>query len=286
MAADFPQVSFRGCALCPLVPAFWAQFAWVSRLVTPSGCIQVRSRSAVVARRFVLEHLSGLLPREPPVDLRPALVGPTIPSLGLPLQLSQIRNPAFTQTLTRVQAEFDFRLIEPASVFGGVVHGEPVPNVSALLLAEVIGQRFAAVYVEVVHHEVNRFCSRVLPHDVPHHARELGAGAVGGGCGEVAAGLRFHYAKYVRCAAPFILIVLLGRFSRLGRYRRPHVIVQRDRFLIQANDGLGRIIGLLIDAQRILHLFDVFRSQFGHGRGRDAGDPAPPAQIPTSGITA
>ena len=137
MAADFPQVSFRGCALCPLVPAFWAQFAWVSRLVTPSGCIQVRSRSAVVARRFVLEHLSGLLPREPPVDLRPALVGPTIPSLGLPLQLSQIRNPAFTQTLTRVQAEFDFRLIEPASVFWGVVHGEPVPNVSALLPAEV-----------------------------------------------------------------------------------------------------------------------------------------------------
>src|SRR5438034_3092500 len=100
MAADFPQVSFRGCALCPLVPAFWAQFAWVSRLVTPSGCIQVRSRSAVVAGRLVLEHLSGLLPREPPVDLRPALVGPTIPSLGLPLQLSQIRNPAFTQTLT------------------------------------------------------------------------------------------------------------------------------------------------------------------------------------------
>src|SRR2546427_12261443 len=75
MAADFPQVSFRGCTLCPLVPAFWAQFAWVSRLVSPSGCIQVRSRSAVVAGRFVLEHLSGLLPREPPVDLRPALVG-------------------------------------------------------------------------------------------------------------------------------------------------------------------------------------------------------------------
>src|SRR5438876_3105480 len=32
---------------------------------------------------------------------------------------------------------------------------------------KLIGQRFAAVYVEVVHHEVNRFCSRVLLHDVP-----------------------------------------------------------------------------------------------------------------------
>src|SRR3989475_5620245 len=257
MAADFPQVSFRGCTLCPLVPAFWAQFAWVSRLVTPSGCIQVRSRSAVVARRFVLEHLSGLLPREPPVDLRPALVGPTIPSLGLPLQLSQIRNPAFTQTLTRVQAEFDFRLIEPASVFGGVVHGEPVPNVSALLLAEVIGQRFAAVYVEVVHHEVNRFCSRVLPHDVPHHARELGAGAVGGGCGEVAAGLRFHYAKYVRCAAPFILIVLLGRFSRLGRDRRSADLLHGEWCFLPAQPWLGPVVRRLLKGPPIFPPFYV-----------------------------
>src|SRR5438034_9266654 len=220
MAADFPQVSFRGCALCPLVPAFWAQFAWVSRLVTPSGCIQVRSRSAVVARRFVLEHLSGLLPREPPVDLRPALVGPTIPSLGLPLQLSQIRNPAFTQTLTRVQAEFDFRSIEPASVFWGVVHGEPVPNVSALLPAEVIGQRFAAVYVEVVHHEVNRFCSRVLLHDAPTMRAYFGAGAVGCGCGEVAAGLRCHHAKYVRCTGTFLRITLLVRLSGARTFPR------------------------------------------------------------------
>src|SRR5438128_11811335 len=100
MAADFPQVSFRGCALCPLVPASWAQFAWVSRLVTPSSCIQVRSRSAGVAGRFVLEHLSGLLPRDPPVDLRPALVGPTIPTIGLPLQRSQSRTPRFTRTFS------------------------------------------------------------------------------------------------------------------------------------------------------------------------------------------
>ena len=55
----------------------------------------------------------------------------------------------------------------------------------------------------------------------------------------LAASLRFHYAKYVCRAAPFILIVLLGRFSRFDRYRWAHVIVQGDRFLIQANDGLA-----------------------------------------------
>ena len=52
-----------------------------------SGAVAVSGGGGAV----VLEHLSGLLSREPPVDLRPALVGPTIPSLGLPLQLSQIR---------------------------------------------------------------------------------------------------------------------------------------------------------------------------------------------------
>ena len=75
-------------------------------------------RSVAVAERFVLEYLSGLLPREPPVDLRPLLVGPTVPGLGFVPQLLQIRNSPFSQTLPRVQAEFDFRLIEPSAVCG------------------------------------------------------------------------------------------------------------------------------------------------------------------------
>src|SRR5260370_38181780 len=95
--------------------------------------------SATVAGRFVLEYLAGLFPCESPVDLRPLLVGPTVPSLGFSPHLFQIRNPAFAQTLARVWAKFDFRFIEPAPVFWGEVHGEPVPNVSALLLANVIG---------------------------------------------------------------------------------------------------------------------------------------------------
>jgi hypothetical protein len=63
----------------------------------------------------------------------------------------------------------------------------------------------------------------------------------------VPAALRFHNAEYVRRAAPFILVVLLGHLSRPGRDRRSHVGMQRDRFLIQAEDGLGGIIGLLVD---------------------------------------
>jgi hypothetical protein len=89
------------------------------------------------------------------------------------------------------------------------------------------------------------------------HACEPGTGTVGSSGGEVPAALRFHDAKHVSRAAPFILVVLLGQFPRFGRYRRSHVGVQRDRFFIQANNGLGGIIGLLVDGQHVFHLLDV-----------------------------
>jgi hypothetical protein len=121
---------------------------------------RIPGSAELLCRKTHGAHLSGLLPREPPVDLRPLLVGPTVPSLGFPLQLCQIGNPARAQTLPREQqAEFDFRLIEPASVFWGVVHGEPVPNVSALLVAEVIGQRASWNYALTVAHWSPTFSS-------------------------------------------------------------------------------------------------------------------------------
>ena len=152
----------------------------------------------MAAGRLVLEYLPGLLSREPPVDLGPLPIGLPVPDLGFPLQRLQIRNPPRSQTLPRVEAEFDLCLIEPTSVFRRVVYAEPVPDVSTLLLAEVVRQRFAAVYVEIVHDEVDRLSGGVLIHDVPHHTCELRAGTVGGGGGEVPAALRFHDAKYVR----------------------------------------------------------------------------------------
>jgi hypothetical protein len=62
--------------------------------------------------------------------------------------------------------------------------------------------------------------------------------------------------------------------------------VQGDRLLIEADYGLPRIIRPLIDFQDVLHFGDIVFIEFRHGRGRDAGRPAPPAQILTGGITA
>jgi hypothetical protein len=46
------------------------------------------------------------------------------------------------------------------------------------------------------------------------------------------------------------------------------------------------VIRPFVYLQDVFHLGDVFFIEVGHRRGRDAGLPAPPAQIPTSGATA
>jgi hypothetical protein len=62
--------------------------------------------------------------------------------------------------------------------------------------------------------------------------------------------------------------------------------MQGNRFLIQTHDRLLGIIGFLIRLQNIFHFGDVLVIEFRYGCGRDAGCPAPPAQIPTCGTTA
>jgi hypothetical protein len=198
-----------------------------------------------------------MLSREPPVDLGPFPVGFAIPSLGFPLKRCQIRNPARAQTLPRVQAEFDLCLIEPTAVYRRVMHAEPTPDISTPLLAEVVGQRFAAVCIEVVHNQVDCVGIGVLFHDVLYCACELRAGTVGCGGSEVSPGFRLYGAKDIRRPAPFILVVSLGYLPWLGRDRRSHVGMQRNRFLIQANNGLGGIVGFLVDGQHVFHLLDV-----------------------------
>ena len=88
------------------------------------------SVSAAAVGLLVFKQLSRLLTREPPVDLGPFLVGPAVPSLGFLLQLRQIRNSPCTQTLPSVQAQFDLRLVETASMLGSVMDLQPIPKIS------------------------------------------------------------------------------------------------------------------------------------------------------------
>src|SRR3989475_11704148 len=115
------------------------------------------------------------------------------------------------------------------------------------------------------------FGEGILFDNMPDHASELGAGTIRCRRGEVPPGLWLHDAKYVRRAAPLVLIVLFGWLPRLGWDRRAHIGVQHDRLFVQANDRLGGIVRLFIDGQHILHLPDVLFIQF-----RDAPHFFPP----------
>src|SRR5207247_1564612 len=72
-----------------------------------------------------------------------------------------------TQTLPPVQAQFDLRLVEPASMLGSVMDLQPIPKIAALLFAVVADQRLAAVDIEVIHDEVDLPGEGVLLDDVP-----------------------------------------------------------------------------------------------------------------------
>jgi hypothetical protein len=67
----------------------------------------------------------------------------------------EVGNSSFAETLPGEDTDFDFRLVEPTSMFGRVVNGESVPDLTADLRAEKVRQRFTAMDVQVVHDEVD-----------------------------------------------------------------------------------------------------------------------------------
>ena len=60
-----------------------------------------------------------------------------------------------TEALAGKQTNLDFGSVEPPSVLGRVIKLEPLPEIGDPSLAEVIGQRLAAMDVEIVHHQLN-----------------------------------------------------------------------------------------------------------------------------------
>jgi len=98
--------------------------------------------------------------------------------------------------------------------------------------------------------------------------------------------LRLYRTENIGRTAPFVLIISPRFPSWLGRRRGAYVGVQRDWLLIHTHHRFLGIVGLFIGLKHVFHLGDVLIIEFGHGRGRDAGRPTPPAQIPTGGTTA
>jgi hypothetical protein len=77
----------------------------------------------------------------------------------------QIGNSALAETLAGKEADLDFRLIQPTTVFRSVMHRETIPYLASVVETKVIGECLAAVNVQVVHHQVNGLRGRIALHD-------------------------------------------------------------------------------------------------------------------------
>ena len=73
------------------------------------------------------------------MDLDSVPVHPPTPGAALFPQYLEIWDPSGSQALSREEANFDFRLIQPTAVRGRVVNGEAVPNLAAKCLAVEVG---------------------------------------------------------------------------------------------------------------------------------------------------
>ena len=75
------------------------------------------------------------------------MVGFGVPGVDAGREEIQLRNAAGPQALSGEQAEFDFGLIEPTSMFGGVMDLQAAPEGATFFVAEVVGKGLATMNV-------------------------------------------------------------------------------------------------------------------------------------------
>src|SRR3982751_4293037 len=123
-----------------------------------------------------------------------------------------------SQALPRENPDFDLRLVQPAAVRGRVVDGEAIPDFGCHFRAKGIRQRFAAMDVQVVQHQMDRFRLWVCHCQGDRNPSELGARAIWRREGEMAARLRFYRTENIGGPAALIFVIP-SRLSSWNRWR-------------------------------------------------------------------
>jgi len=221
--------------------------------------LRPRERVACITKLFACGFAVEL-----PIDFDAGAVRPAIPRAAFPAERRPIGDSSLAEALPGKQADLDFRLVEPASVFGRVVHGEAVPESAAALLAVEAGQGLAAVDVEIIHHPVDGLRFRVVLGHSADGLGEFSRGAASGGKSKMLSRLGFHRAENIGRAATLVLVVTPRLSSWLHRLGRAHLSMQCHRLLLQADHGFLGIVGFLLRLQDIFHPGDVLRIQFRH----------------------
>src|SRR6267154_811179 len=89
-------------------------------------------------RDLVAKFQASFLASKLPLDHDSIAVHTAVPGKCFFAQEGSISDPTSAQALSGIEADLNFRLIEPTAVFASVVHGEPIPQPSAFSLAEAL----------------------------------------------------------------------------------------------------------------------------------------------------
>ena len=117
---------------------------------------------------------SGLLACELPLDGGLVLIDAAVPGASLFAQGGDIFDPSFAEALAAEHADLHLRLIQPTSMFGGVVHREAVPQPGPGGVSEPFHQRLRRVRGEVVHDQVDGVGCGIAGGDLQQVIGELG----------------------------------------------------------------------------------------------------------------
>src|SRR5215831_15673093 len=124
--------------------------------------------------------------------------------------------------------------------------GESVPDLRHHFRTKDIRQRFAAVDVQVVQHQMDGFRFRVCQCQADRYLSELEAGTVRRGEGEVLTGLWFYGAEDIGCPAAFVFVIPARFPPWCCRRGWSHIGVQGNRLLIQADYRWFPVVGPLV----------------------------------------
>lgn len=143
---------------------------------------------------------SCLAPREPPLDGDVVTIHSAAPGAGLSAEFGYGVDSALAQALSAEQADLHFGWIQPASVFGGVMEREAVPDPVSNCFPKAINDSFAGVSGEIIQHQMDGIGLRISGRDLQQVIGELMPTPGRRNHGEVPSRLRFRTAEHIGCS--------------------------------------------------------------------------------------
>src|ERR1019366_1460957 len=212
---------------------------------------------------LVFELLSGFLAIECPIDRDAISVGSPVPGAGFRPENPDLAESALPQTLLGKEADLQFRLIQPTSVYRRVVNGEPIPQRPTLFLAEAVRQRLLGVGTQVVHDQMDGLRRGIAVGDGLDEVCKFQRRPGRGDLRKVNSCLRFDAAEYIGSSSTFVFIVALGHAARFHGQGFSDIVVKSHRLFLYAHHRLFGRQRPFIDFQHIFHRLDVFVIELG-----------------------